>query len=239
MDEDTIPLEAGIEQQAISFTKGCYVGQEVIIRVLHRGHGGSHSRLVGLLLETEGRSPRGHGAQADGKEIGSGDEQRDVADARSADCARLRQARFRRAGYVCDDAARSAATVVALPFVARRDHDRRDRRRRRARRRIPRDPPARRARTSRARGNFPAASASRASRSTPASGARSARNSARDGRSAPRSSASRTSTPIAGSSCTSSPARCSTIRYRSSVRRCSGSRGSSCVSSSFRRPTTS
>ncbi|PYR23176.1 MAG: hypothetical protein DMF98_18945, partial [Acidobacteria bacterium] len=34
MDEETIPLEAGIESRAISFTKGCYVGQEVVIRVL-------------------------------------------------------------------------------------------------------------------------------------------------------------------------------------------------------------
>ena len=33
MDEETIPLEAGIEDRAISFTKGCYVGQEVIVRV--------------------------------------------------------------------------------------------------------------------------------------------------------------------------------------------------------------
>ena len=39
MTDDTIPLEAGIEERAISFSKGCYVGQEVIIRVLHRGHG--------------------------------------------------------------------------------------------------------------------------------------------------------------------------------------------------------
>ncbi|MEO8078367.1 MAG: hypothetical protein ABI818_18715, partial [Acidobacteriota bacterium] len=39
MDTDTIPLEAGIEDRAISLTKGCYVGQEIIIRVLHRGHG--------------------------------------------------------------------------------------------------------------------------------------------------------------------------------------------------------
>ena len=37
MTEDTIPLEAGIEDRAISLTKGCYVGQEIIIRVLHRG----------------------------------------------------------------------------------------------------------------------------------------------------------------------------------------------------------
>ena len=50
MTEDTIPLEAGIEDRAISFTKGCYVGQEVIIRVLHRGHGRVVRKLVGLRL---------------------------------------------------------------------------------------------------------------------------------------------------------------------------------------------
>jgi folate-binding protein YgfZ len=48
MTEDTIPLEAGIEHRAISFSKGCYVGQEVIIRVLHRGGGRVAKRLVGL-----------------------------------------------------------------------------------------------------------------------------------------------------------------------------------------------
>ena len=53
MDEDTIPLEAGIENRAISFTKGCYVGQEVIIRVLHRGHGRVARRLVGLTIDGE------------------------------------------------------------------------------------------------------------------------------------------------------------------------------------------
>lgn len=36
--ETTIPLEAGLRERAISETKGCYTGQEVIIRVLHRGH---------------------------------------------------------------------------------------------------------------------------------------------------------------------------------------------------------
>lgn len=51
MDEHTIPLEAGIEDRAISLTKGCYVGQEVIIRVLHRGQGRVARRLVGLIGE--------------------------------------------------------------------------------------------------------------------------------------------------------------------------------------------
>ena len=46
MSEDTIPLEAGIEDRAISFTKGCYVGQEVIVRVTHRGGGRVAKKLV-------------------------------------------------------------------------------------------------------------------------------------------------------------------------------------------------
>ena len=50
MDESTIPLEAGIESRAISQTKGCYVGQEVIVRILHRGQGRVARRLVGLRL---------------------------------------------------------------------------------------------------------------------------------------------------------------------------------------------
>jgi folate-binding protein YgfZ len=48
MDTDTIPLEAGIQDRAISLTKGCYVGQEIIVRVLHRGHGRVARRLVGM-----------------------------------------------------------------------------------------------------------------------------------------------------------------------------------------------
>ena len=51
MNTDTIPLEAGITNRAISFDKGCYVGQEVIIRVLHRGQGRIARRLAGLTFE--------------------------------------------------------------------------------------------------------------------------------------------------------------------------------------------
>ncbi|MGH7444678.1 MAG: YgfZ/GcvT domain-containing protein [Longimicrobiales bacterium] len=38
LDDATIPLEAGLKERAISTSKGCYTGQEVIIRILHRGH---------------------------------------------------------------------------------------------------------------------------------------------------------------------------------------------------------
>ena len=54
METDTIPLEAGIEDRAISMTKGCYVGQEVIVRVLHRGHGRVARKLVWLDVEGAG-----------------------------------------------------------------------------------------------------------------------------------------------------------------------------------------
>ncbi len=48
MDGDTMVLEAGIEDRAISFTKGCYPGQEIVIRILHRGQGRIPRRIVGL-----------------------------------------------------------------------------------------------------------------------------------------------------------------------------------------------
>ena len=70
MDEETIPLEAGIEGRAISFTKGCYVGQEVIIRVLHRGHGRVARRLVALAIEGSAVPERSAVIEIDGKPIG-------------------------------------------------------------------------------------------------------------------------------------------------------------------------
>jgi folate-binding protein YgfZ len=70
MDEDTIPLEAGIESRAISFSKGCYVGQEVIIRVLHRGHGRVARKLVGLVADAGPVPPSGTRVMSDSREIG-------------------------------------------------------------------------------------------------------------------------------------------------------------------------
>ena len=52
MTTDTIPLEAGLLDRAISQSKGCYVGQEVIIRVLHRGGGRVAIRLVQIAFES-------------------------------------------------------------------------------------------------------------------------------------------------------------------------------------------
>ena len=70
MDENTIPLEAGIESRAISFTKGCYVGQEVIIRVLHRGHGRVARKLVGLAIDGPSVPESGAVATIADREVG-------------------------------------------------------------------------------------------------------------------------------------------------------------------------
>lgn len=70
MNEETIPLEAGIEARAISFSKGCYVGQEVIIRVLHRGHGRVARKLVGLTLDGDGVPSAGAAIRGGDREIG-------------------------------------------------------------------------------------------------------------------------------------------------------------------------
>ena len=38
IDERTIPQEAGLDRDAVSFTKGCFVGQELVCRIDTRGH---------------------------------------------------------------------------------------------------------------------------------------------------------------------------------------------------------
>ena len=49
-DEHQIPQEAGIESTHISFTKGCYTGQEIVERVRSRGH--VNRRLAGVVFSS-------------------------------------------------------------------------------------------------------------------------------------------------------------------------------------------
>jgi folate-binding protein YgfZ len=70
MDAHTIPLEAGIEDRAISFTKGCYVGQEVIVRVTQRGHGRVAKKLVGFVFEKNSLPKSGDSVRAGDRDIG-------------------------------------------------------------------------------------------------------------------------------------------------------------------------
>ncbi len=44
IDDTTIPQEAGLNERAVSFTKGCYVGQETVARLHYRGKPNRHLR---------------------------------------------------------------------------------------------------------------------------------------------------------------------------------------------------
>jgi folate-binding protein YgfZ len=54
LDDSVIPQEAGLNERAVSFTKGCYVGQETVARLHYRGKPNRHLR--GLRLTEPGRS---------------------------------------------------------------------------------------------------------------------------------------------------------------------------------------
>ena len=70
MDETNIPLECGIEARAISYNKGCYIGQEVINRIHSIGH--VNRALVGLRLADDLPTlpARGDKLCKDGKGVG-------------------------------------------------------------------------------------------------------------------------------------------------------------------------
>jgi len=48
LDEAVIPQEAGLNERAVSFTKGCYVGQETVARLFYKGKPNRHLRGLRL-----------------------------------------------------------------------------------------------------------------------------------------------------------------------------------------------
>lgn len=68
LDERTIPAETGLVDRAVSFTKGCYTGQELVARIDSRGgHVPRHLRRLELAVEG---APEGAVVEVDGKERG-------------------------------------------------------------------------------------------------------------------------------------------------------------------------
>jgi glycine cleavage system T protein len=65
--DDNLLLEVGLDQ-AVSFTKGCYLGQEVVERIRSRGH--VNKKLVGLTFEGQESANRGDVLFAD-KPVGT------------------------------------------------------------------------------------------------------------------------------------------------------------------------
>jgi tRNA-modifying protein YgfZ len=65
LDESILPAEAGLDETHISFTKGCYPGQEPVARLHHRGHPNRRLRR----LEVPAAKP-GDEIELDGKVVG-------------------------------------------------------------------------------------------------------------------------------------------------------------------------
>jgi folate-binding protein YgfZ len=68
MDDTTVVTETSLDD-AVSYTKGCYVGQEIIARIKYRGH--VAKKLRGLIFERPTKIAAGAAIKStDGKEIG-------------------------------------------------------------------------------------------------------------------------------------------------------------------------
>lgn len=70
MDETNLPLECGIEARAVSYHKGCYIGQEVINRIHSIGHVNRELRGLRLAEEPQTLPVKGDKLFHAGKEVG-------------------------------------------------------------------------------------------------------------------------------------------------------------------------
>lgn len=70
IDDRTIPAELGVVDRSVSFTKGCYVGQELVARIDSRG-GNVPRHLRGIVVATNVIPPLGASVRVDGKEVGT------------------------------------------------------------------------------------------------------------------------------------------------------------------------
>ncbi len=69
VDESTIPQESGLVPLAVSFTKGCYLGQELVARIDSRGRVNQHLR--GLVMQQNVLPPAGARVVSGERELGT------------------------------------------------------------------------------------------------------------------------------------------------------------------------
>lgn len=65
--ENNMMLETGLDD-AVSFSKGCYTGQEAVVMATHRGH--VSKKLSGLVVESDKPPARGEPVRKDDKQVG-------------------------------------------------------------------------------------------------------------------------------------------------------------------------
>ncbi|HEY0783473.1 MAG TPA: glycine cleavage T C-terminal barrel domain-containing protein [Thermoanaerobaculia bacterium] len=108
------PQETG-DEAAVSYTKGCYLGQEVVARIHYRG--GVQKGLRGLLFEPAALPAAGTSLLADGREAGTiGTTVQSIALGRPIGLAILHK-RACEPGTRLEIAGGGTAEVTALPFV--------------------------------------------------------------------------------------------------------------------------
>src|SRR3954447_4595766 len=110
LDDTVIPQEAGLNERAVSFTKGCYVGQETVARLHYRGKPNRHLR--GLRLS--GPVPAGTPLRLGEREVGRLTSV--AASPRFGDIGLALVRREAEPGAVLEAGDGVTAEVVALPF---------------------------------------------------------------------------------------------------------------------------
>jgi folate-binding protein YgfZ len=114
IDDTTIPQEAGLNDRAVSFTKGCYVGQETVARLFYKGKPNRHLR--GLRLS--GPAATGDALRLGEREVGRVGTVVDAPGLGPVALALVRREAEPGAELTVGEAG-AAATVVELPFAAR------------------------------------------------------------------------------------------------------------------------
>jgi folate-binding protein YgfZ len=71
MDESNLPQECGIEQRAVSYTKGCYIGQEVLNRIHTIGHVNRELCALSLAGDLKSLPQKGDKLFQNGREMGA------------------------------------------------------------------------------------------------------------------------------------------------------------------------
>ncbi len=69
VDERTIPQETGLVEETVSFTKGCYLGQELVARIDSRGH--VNRLLRAVVIESNVLPPEGAGLWVEDRQVGA------------------------------------------------------------------------------------------------------------------------------------------------------------------------
>jgi folate-binding protein YgfZ len=68
LDDKTLVHETGLDAESVSYSKGCYLGQEVVARIEYRGH--VNRMLRGVIVGTNVLPPEGATVVAGDREVG-------------------------------------------------------------------------------------------------------------------------------------------------------------------------